>query len=424
MTRGAAIVLALTASLGCSRRSRARRADADTGVIARSPGHTPEIAPTRAAESSQPRWYALTHGPRPEGRERWRHDLTPKQGWSEPVTDGETVYVGAARVDDDGPSETEVFAFDLNDGTLRWHVAVEGLDERPLLLAQGVVIAPVSAFCRRRAEELPGGGPRRCVETGAPAVVGLDAATGRERFRVETRDVASQSSVGSLIGSRLWVADGPSALRAIVLPAGTAGPRAVVTGTLGARSAVGPELLLTLSGRGGSRLALRVPTSNVARWQKPVPGAGPCPPVVTAPVAVLPAFTGTSVAGAPRAFMLSSGADLWTVPSPPARVDSCGAIENGVFWQVLDGAAQGFALADGRRRGRFALPSALSGPLFSVLDGVAYVSVLGRLVGMDLIDGHTAVTLSTGAHRQSGLVLHAGSGVVVTREPGLVIGFD
>lgn len=418
------VTVLLVAQSGCNRRSRSVRVDADTARIERSPGHTPEIAPTHAGESSQPRWFALTHGPRPQGHERWRYDLTPRQGWSEPVTDGQTAFIGAARVDPEGPSETEVFALDLADGTVRWHVALPGLDERPLRLSQGVVIASVSAFCQRRSEELPGGGLRRCLESGPPAVVGIDASTGREKFRVTVHGSGENAPPGVLIGSRWWVSDGQGSLRSLVLPAATNGPRAAFTGSLGAFTPVGTELLGVFTTRNVHRLALRVPTSAVARWQKTIPGAGECPPTAAAPIAVLPAFVGTTVSGAPRAFMLGSGADLWTVPSPPARVDTCGAIESNVFWQVFDSTLHGYALADGRNRGSFTLPSALSGPLFAALDGVIYLSVVGRLVGIDSIDGHTAVTVPTAAQRQRGLVLYAGRGVVVTDSPGLVIGFD
>ena len=58
------------------------------------------------------------------------------------------------------------------------------------------------------------------------------------------------------------------------------------------------------------------------------------------------------------------------------------------------------------------------------LDGVFYTSVHGRLAGVDLGDGHEAVTVSHGADAAEGMVLVHGHGAVTTRDPGLVLGFD
>ncbi len=122
--------------------------------------------------------------------------------------------------------------------------------------------------------------------------------------------------------------------------------------------------------------------------------------------------------------MRSTGTDLWTVPAPPRSVEGCGAIDNNVFWQVADLTLQGFALGDGRRRGRFAVPAPPTSDLTVALDGVFYVSVHGRLAGIDLIDGHVAVSVVTEAAAAEGLALWAGRGAVTTRAPGLLIGFD
>lgn len=161
-----------------------------------------------------------------------------------------------------------------------------------------------------------------------------------------------------------------------------------------------------------------------ARWEKALPYRSACPVVTTGPVLVVPAFAATGVTGAPRALLRATGADLWTVPAPPRSVEGCGAVDNNVFWQVHDLMLQGFALGDGRRRGRFAVPSPPTSDLSVALDGVFYLGLHGRLAGIDLIDGHVAVSVATGAAAAEGMVLAAGRGAVTTRDPGLVIGFD
>ena len=60
----------------------------------------------------------------------------------------------------------------------------------------------------------------------------------------------------------------------------------------------------------------------------------------------------------------------------------------------------------------------------SLVDGVLYLSARGRLVGVRVSDGATAVTVETGAAVAEGAVLWGGRGAVVTRDPGLVVGFD
>ncbi len=77
-----------------------------------------------------------------------------------------------------------------------------------------------------------------------------------------------------------------------------------------------------------------------------------------------------------------------------------------------------------RRRARWPLASAPTGSLAVVMDGVFYLSAQGRLMGVDVVAGHTSVTVDTAARAVEGLVLWNGRGVAVTQQPGLVIGFD
>ena len=180
------VLLALAAT-GCRHKSRraeaAQNSDATPAdsAAAEPEGETPAIAPTRAGEGSQPRWRSLTHGPRPRGIERWRYDFTPRTPYGEPATDGRTVFVSAVRREDEGPSDGEVFAFDLRDGTLRWHVPVGGLHGEPVELADGLVLVDTIPHCARRGADTPGVAQRPCAETGRGGLVALDARDGRER---------------------------------------------------------------------------------------------------------------------------------------------------------------------------------------------------------------------------------------------------
>jgi outer membrane protein assembly factor BamB len=424
------MLLALAAT-GCHRKSpraeAARGSDATPvdGAAADPEGETPAIAPTRPAEGSQPRWRSLTHGPRPRGVERWRYDFTPRAPHGEPATDGRTVFVSAVRREDEGPTEGEVFAFDLRDGTLRWHVAVGGLHGEPLELADGMVLVDTIPHCARRGADTPGVAQRPCMETGPGGLVALDARDGHERFRTAfTSEALRARWSGALVDGAWWMHDGAGSLRSVRLPSGEAGPRIPLMGAVTNLASAEHDLLYTVEARPTTRLITRAPSALRSRWEKVLPYRSSCPVVTTGPMVVVPAFATTGVTGAPRALLRSTGADLWTVPTPPRSVESCGAVDNNVYWQVADLTLQGFALGDGRRRGRFAVPAPLTSDLTVALDGVFYVSVHGRLAGIDLIDGHVAVGVVTEAAAAEGLVLSAGRGAVTTRDPGLLIGFD
>jgi len=424
------VLLALAAT-GCRHRSRraeaAQNSDATPadGAAAEPEGETPAIAPTRAGEGSQPRWRSLTHGPRPRGIERWRYDFTPRTPYGEPATDGRTVFVSAVRREDEGPTDGEVFAFDLRDGTLRWHVPVGGLHGEPVELADGLVLVDTIPHCARRGADTPGVAQRPCAETGRGGLVALDARDGRERFRTTfTSEALRARWAGALVDGAWWMHDGAGSLHAVRLPSGESGPRIPLSGAVTNLASAERDLLYTVDARPTTRLVARTPSALRARWEKVLPYRSACPVVTTGPVVVVPAFATTGLTGAPRALLRSTGADLWTVPAPPRSVEGCGAIDNNVFWQVADLTLQGFALGDGRRRGRFAVPAPPTSDLTVALDGVFYVSVHGRLAGIDLIDGHVAVSVVTEAAAAEGLALWAGHGAVTTRDPGLLIGFD
>lgn len=422
------MLLAL-AGTGCRRGARRPDVAADGASPDAAPsepaGETPAIPPTRAAEGSQPRWRSLTHGPRPRGAERWRYDFTPRAPYGEPTTDGRTVFVSAARREVEGPTDGEVFAFDLRDGTLRWHVAVSGLHGEPVELVDGLVLVDTIPHCARRGADTPGVPQRPCLETGRGGLVALDARDGRERFRSAFSSEALRARwAGALVDGAWWMHDGAGSLRAVRLPSGEAGARIPLAGAVTNLASAERDLFYTVDSRPTTRLVARTPSMPRPRWEKVLPYRSACPVVTTGPVLVVPAFAATGVTGAPRALLRATGADLWTVPAPPRSVEGCGAVDNNVFWQVHDLTLQGFALGDGRRRGRFAVPSPPTSDLSVALDGVFYVGLHGRLAGIDLIDGHVAVSVATGAAAAEGLVLAAGRGAVTTRDPGLVIGFD
>ena len=419
------VVLALAVACRRSHAPTASSSEPDGAVPEAPVGETPAVAPTRPPEGSQPRWRALTHGPRPRGQERWRYDFTPRTPYGEPSTDGRTVFVSAVRLEVEGPSDGEVFAFDLRDGTLRWHVAVGGLHGEPLEFHDGLVLVDTIPHCARRAPDTPGVAQRGCLEPGRGGLVGLDARDGSERFRTTFSSEALRARwSGVLVDGAWWMHDGTVALRAARLPTGAPGARIPASGTLGSLAAVDHDLFYTVDARPSTRLVARTPTQPRPRWERPLPYRSACPVVAAGPLVVVPAFASSGVTGAPRALLRATGADAWSVPSPPHTVEGCGALDGSVYWQVQDLTLQGFAIGDGRRRGRFALPSTPTSDLAVALDGVFYVSLHHRLAGIDEADGHVAVVVATEAAGAEGMVLSAGHGAVVTRDPGLVVGFD
>lgn len=424
------------ALLVCATACRAReeaRDDRDVAPTTRASALTPAppapsdaIVPVRASEASQPRWRYLAHGARPRGRERWRFDLTPRDAYGEPATDGRTLYVTAVRHEPEGPADGELFAFDLADGTIRWHVPVGGLHGEPIELFGDVVLVDTGAHCLRRGPESPGIPLRPCVESAPGGLVGLDASTGHERFRASaTTDTlrARWTAVETL--STAWVHDGPVALRALALPAGVARQRLVTGGPVLNVTTLGADLLYTAVGRlGVTRVVRRTPSQPRARWEHALPLRTHCPATVAGSVVVLPAFQSPRVTGAVRGVLAIDGADHWTGAAAPQTVSTCGAVEGGVHYQVIDGALVGVATSDGRARAHLPLPGELTSDVMALVDGVFYLSVRGRLVGVDVSDGRSVVAVETGAASAEGVALWGGRGAVVTREPGLVLGFD
>jgi len=383
------------------------------------------VAPVRAADGSQPRWRYVSHGGRPRGVERWRFDLAPREALGEPATDGRTVYVSAAREEGDGYSDGEVYAFDLRDGTLRWHTPVSGLHGEPVEYLDDIVLLDTIRHCRRRATDTPGVVNRACLETAPGGLVGLDPSTGQERFRTTVTSEAVRSRWGVVSTSRgFWMHDGTAALRGVVLPTGAAGQLVLFAGSVLAVTGLRDELLVLVDGRRGTELVRRDPTAMRARWERPVPFRGHCPPVVSGGTVVVAGFASATLTGGPRGLRVEGGGEAWSSETAPQGVHGCGAVEGGVYYQALDGALMGFGLQDGRRRVRWPLASAPTGDLAVAMDGVFYLSMQGRLVGIDVVGGHNSVVVDTAARAVEGLALWNGHGVAVTQQPGLVIGFD
>lgn len=421
--------LAALCALGCAsrRRATAREADATSDVAPpeRPRGPLTDIAPTRPAESSQPRWRHLARGPRPRGVERWRYDLAPRDASGEPATDGRTVYIAAARATPEGPTDGEVFAFDLLDGTLRWHTPVGGIHGEPVELSHGLVLIDTIAHCDGHPEDAPGVGVRTCRDARPGGLVALDATTGRERFRTTTASGALRAR-WSLIDTSLgrWMHDGPSGLRAVSLPSGAAGQRVVTPGTVVQGVGAGADLVTLVDARRTTLVSRRVVGAARPRWERPIPWRGRCAPITAGPLLVLPAFSSGNLAGAARALVLADGVDRWTGAAPPTEVQTCAASEGATLWQVRDGALQGNEMLDGRARAGHRLPAAPTSDLAVLLDGVFYVSQPRALIGLDVNTGSAAVELRTEAQAVEGMILWAGRGVAVTRRPGLVLGFE
>ncbi len=432
MRRAAATAAALAALAGC--RARQRPAG-DGGPLSLTPGARPDEAnspglgaalPVHVAEGSQPRWRYLARGPVPQGRERWRVDLTPRQGTGEPATDGRTVYLTAARVEPEGSTEGEVFAVDRADGTLRWHTPVEGLHGAPVELVEGTVLVDTVAHCGRRAAATPGVVMRPCAEGAPGGLVGLDAVTGRVRFRAAaSSDTLRARWTAAVAGPRVYVHDGALALRPLTLPAGTLGPRVIARGAVLHAAAAGADLFYTAASPLGATRLVRA-AHGVARpvWERALPLRTHCPPCAVGALLILPAFQSAAVTGAARALRASDGADVWTAAAVPERVATCALVEGPFVHQVVDGAVERLGVGDGRARGRAPLPVEPTGDFAALVDGVLYLGARGRLVGVRAADGSTAAAVETGAAVTEGAVVWGGRGAVVTRDPGLVIGFD
>ena len=430
--RCAAVAATLAVLAACRPRARP---SADGGTLSFTPGATPSEAtgaglesalPVRAAEGSQPRWRYLARGAVPRGRERWRVDLTPRQGAGEPATDGRTVYLTAARVEPEGGADGEVFAIDLAEGTVRWHTPVDGLHGEPVELVEGTVLVDTIPHCAARGAATPGVLMRPCAEGAPGGVVGLDAVTGRVRFRTAaSSDTLRARWTAAPVGSRVYVHDGPLALRSLMLPAGTVGPRLYARGAVLHAAALGADLLYTtLSAAGATRLVRAAVGAARPVWERPLPLRTHCPPSVVGALVILPAFASATVAGAARALRAADAGDAWTAAAVPQRVGTCALVEGPSVHQVIDGAVERVGVGDGRSRGRAPLSFEPTADVASLVDGVLYLSARGRLVGVRVSDGATAVTVETGAEVSEGAVLWGGRGVVVTRDPGLVIGFD
>lgn len=422
--------LALIGLLALSCRSRPREAHATDGGAndaAQRPRLGPLVgfAPTRPAASSQPRWRHLARGARPRGGERWRYDLTPREPSGEPATDGRTVFIAAARALPAGLEEGEVFAFDLLDGLLRWHTPVGGLHGEPLEYAEGLVLVDTTAHCASREDDAPGMGTRACRDARPGGVVALDAATGRRRFHTRASSGILNARWTLLhTADTSWIHDGTTALRALSLPSGALGARMTAPGIFLQGVGVGVDLVALIDARGRTAVSRRMPGVPRPRWERAVPWRGSCAPVIAGPLVVLPGFSARGLAGAPRALSTADGGERWTAGAPPTSVETCAAAEEGVLWQVRDNALQGNALFDGRPRAARPLPVAPTSDVSALVDGVFYVSQPRELLGLDVNSGRPSVRLRTDARAVAGLIVWAGRGVALTREPGLVLGFD
>lgn len=426
----ATLSLASLCALACAPRRRSSAPSADGAVdVAASPaqprGPLAAIAPTRPAEGSQPRWRYLARGQRPRGVERWRYDLAPRDAHGEPATDGATVFVAASRITPAGPTDGEVFAFDLLDGTLRWHTPVGGLHGEPVEWVDGLVLVDTIAHCADATEEGASEAVHACRDARPGGLVALDAATGRERFRTTVASGALRAR-WSLIGAAQswWMHDGSSGLRAVTLPAGAPGPRIASPGTVLQGIHLGGDVFTLVDARRTTLASRRAAGSARPRWERAIPWRGSCAPIAQGPFLVLPAFSSGNLAGAPRALALVDGTDRWTAAPPPAEVQTCAAAEGATLWQVRDGALHGNGIVDGRAREAHPLPAAPTSDFAVLLDGVFYVSQPRALLGLDVNAGSATLELRTEAQSVEGLVLWAGRGVVVTRRPGLVLGFD
>lgn len=424
----ALVLLAGLLPLGCRgarRVSSPRDGGADDAPPAAARGPLLGFAPSRAGEGSQPRWRYLARGPRPRGVERWRYDLTPREPSGAPATDGRTVFIAAARPTAEGTDEGEVFAFDLVDGLLRWHTEVGGLHGEPVEFSEGVVLVDTVAHCATREDVAPGTLGRACRDARPGGLVGLDATTGRTLFRTAVSSGMLNAGWTVLRTSlHRWMHDGTSTLRDLALPGGALGARMVMPGTVLQGAAMGDDLLAVVDLRRTTAVQRRTPGMPRARWERMTPWRGSCAPVVAGPLLVLPGFAARGLAGAPRALATLDGADRWTATPPPETVQTCAAAEEGVLWQIRDNTLQGNSLFDGRARSPRALPAAPTSDVSALLDGVFYLSQPRALLGVEVSTGGTSVQLRTDARAVAGVILWAGRGVVVTREPGLVLGFD
>lgn len=429
MRRALPLALAL---LAC--RPRARPAG-DGGTLSLTPGAAPgestggglEAAlPVRVAEGSQPRWRYLARGPIPRGRERWRLDLTPRQGMGEPATDGRTLYLAAARVDPEGTSDGAVYAVDLADGTVRWHAPVEGLHGAPVELVDGAVLLDTIPHCARLAAATPGVATRPCAEGAPGGTVGLDAFTGRRLFvAAASSDTLHARWTAAPAGARVFVHDGPLALRPLTLPAGTLGPRVLARGTVLHATAFGADLLFTAATPlGATRLVRATPGVTRPVWERALPLRTHCPPAVVGALVILPAFQSATVTGAARALHANDGSDAWSSAEVPERVGTCALVEGPAVHQVLDGAIDRLGVGDGRPRGRTPLGFEPTGDFAALVDGVLYLGARGHLAGVRVSDGATVVRVEMGGAAAEGAVVWGGRGAVVTRDPGLAVGFD
>jgi outer membrane protein assembly factor BamB len=352
----------------------------------------------------------------PRGEARWRFDLHPRNALGAMATDGVTVFVAAARSEPEGVVDGMLYAFDVGDGSIRWHQPLEGLYGAGLELLGGVLLVRVNTSCERRSDA------GTCAQTRPAAVLGLDPANGRERFRTTlSGELPGVRWTAEALGDTVFVQDRPGALRPLLLPAGTLGPpRVVGRGALTSVMADGASLLAVTDGRPVPSLDLVSAEATAPRQTRPVLYRGGCPALRVGVVAALPAFASERVTGAARVWVGTT--PLWTGARVPERVHGCAVVEGTNLWQAQDLALVATDLATGRERARFPLTTAPTSELAVVADRVFYLSVTQRLLGVDLTDGHTTVSVPTGAEAVESLVLWDGRAVVATRGPGLVLG--
>lgn len=420
-----ALALALIA-LGCRSRANAptdARVVRRDGVATSASSYAGVALPVQSG--TQPRWRYLAHGPRPRGTERWRFDLTPRDASGEPATDGTTVFVTAARGVAEGLTDGELYAFDLRDGTLRWHVPVGGVHGAPVEVFDGKVFVDTIPHCRAFGTFTPGVALRPCLENAPGGLIAFDASTGQERARVRVAPEL-QRSLWTVVrhGDALWTHDGAAGLRAINPATLALGARIATGGRALNLTSNGDELHYTVESRATTRLVARSPHEARARWERALPLRTLCPVLTADSWLVLPAFSAANVAGAARGVRTSDGSDLWVASEVPTLVQGCAVIDGSVFYQVLDGEVVAVGVGDGHPRGKFSWRGERTSELTVALDGVFYLGLRDRLAGVELARGAEVFSLRTGATVSEGVVLWGGRGVVVTRQPGLVVGFE
>lgn len=328
--------------------------------------------------------------PPPPVAEAWRRDVEGAFGPAAPLVAGRALFVGTRRGD--------VVALDRASGRLLGRTRVGDSVEGALALsenAQTVFAASaaggpaVSAIDlrdgrerwrwparsapreeRRRAAVLGGvvrAGDVVVATTARGVTVGLDAATGAERWRHTTRDTLAlvRTPPVALPGGAVLVSDAPAAVVALDPASGAERWRADAPGPLYAAPTVTGGLVVLTTTR-GAVVALDAAT-GAARWRADVPE------VRLSAVAI---GDGRIVAGgsdgAVRAWDAATGRALWTWQGPDA-VAATPLVGGGVVWAgTLGRRLVALDAATGAERFSTELPGRVRGAL-AAADGTLFV---------------------------------------------------